>query len=159
MKKICLLLTSFWALSVGALPIGPEGKQEARLLNQYAAAIYAQRAADPKAFTLLQKALAQDPDSKYLKHQLVLTAIAQNQPELAQPYVNFIEQGENTAEDWNTYASYLAMQADLDGAAQAYEKALALDPDNLQILASYGLILSAMDLNTAADKLNALAQS
>ncbi len=159
MKKILLLLLMGGALSLQALPLDPQGKQEAQLFNQYIAAVYAQRTADPKAFGLLEKALAQDPDSKYLKHQLVLTAIAQNQPELAKPYINFIEQGENTAEDWNTYASYLAMQADLEGAAQAYEKALALDPDNLQTLASYGLVLSVMDMNTAVEKLNKLAQS
>lgn len=159
MKKIFLLWIFLGAITLRALPVSSQGKQEAQLFNRYIAAVYAQRAGDPQAFTLLKKALAQDPDSKYLKHQLVLTAIAQNQPELADPYIDFIEQGENTAEDWNTYASYLAMQAKLDEAAQAYEKALALDPDNIQTLASYGLILSAMDLNTAVEKLNKMAQS
>ena len=80
-----------WALPGIALPLSPQGRQEAALFNTFLQAAYAQRQADPARFALLQKALAKSPDSSYLKQQLVAEALAADALSLANPYADFIE--------------------------------------------------------------------
>lgn len=149
----CLALSPAWALS-----LNDQSKQEARLFNQFLKAVYAQRADDSSAFSELEKTLRLSPDSKYLKRMLVAQALADGEAEKAAPYVNFIEQGENDAEDWLVYGAYQLKKNNLPEAEKAYDKALALDPDNARVLYQYVLVLSLTNLDKAVEKLIALAQ-
>ena len=111
----CLALSPAWALS-----LNDQSKQEARLFNQFLKAVYAQRADDSSAFSELEKTLRLSPDSKYLKRMLVAQALADGEVEKAAPYVNFIEQGENDAEDWLVYGAYQLKKNNLPEAEKAY---------------------------------------
>ena len=98
----CLAVLPGWGLSLNA-----QSKQEARLFNQFLKAVYTQRADSPKAFAELEKALQLTPDSKYLKRMLVSQALTDNTPEKAEPYLNFIEQGENANGEYVRFANGL----------------------------------------------------
>ena len=149
----CLAVLPGWGLSLNA-----QSKQEARLFNQFLKAVYTQRADSPKAFAELEKALQLTPDSKYLKRMLVSQALTDNTPEKAEPYLNFIEQGENDAEDWLVYGAYQLKKNNLPEAEKAYQKALELDTDNIRVLYQYVLVLSLMNVDKAVDKLLVLAE-
>ena len=158
MKKYLLLAVCFAFTPAFALSLNAESKREARVLNQFLKAVYAQRAEDPQAFAYLEQTLKLEPDSKYLKRMLVSEALAQGKAELADAYASYIEQGENTAEDWVVYAAYQWKKGRFDEADQAYENALKLEPENLNVLYQYVLLLSVTDVQKAIEKLLALAE-
>jgi len=151
----CLLLTGYSF----ALPLSKEAQTEAQLFTDFIEATYAQRAGDPARFELLQRALAQSPDSAYLKQQLVSEALATDNVKLAQAYVDFIDQAQDDPEAWVVYGAYQWRTDHHVQALKAYEKALELDPDDERILFQYIALLAALDPQQAADRLVELAQS
>ena len=152
-KYLCLLLLGFfWQ------PASANDTQEAKLLKDFLQAIYAQREQDPKALEYLQKTLQNEPDSKYLKRIIVMQALAENNLEAAEPYADFATQGENDAEDWTTYGAYLWKKGRFEEAQEAYQKAIALDPEDMNQWYSYLMLLSATDLNKAVQTLEELAE-
>ncbi len=159
MKKFLLFIfLLLGALNTFAFTLSPEAKQEAALFNTFLQATYALREEDPKAFLYLQKALQADPDSKYLKRLLVSSALANGTPEDATPYADFINQGENSAEDWSIYGAYQWKTGDLKGAKESYEKALTLDPEDTRTLYQYVLLLSTFPVDEAAENFTKIAQ-
>lgn len=150
----CLLL----ALHASALPLSPAGRQEAEFFNTFLKAAYAQNQQDPQRFALLRKALEQDPTSTYIKQQLVAEALAVDAPELAEPYIDFIQEDPQDAESWATYGAYAWFKKDLPAALEAYEKALKLDPENELLLNQYITVLAASDPQHAAEELEELAR-
>ncbi len=158
MKKYLALFFCFLSLSATALPLSKEGKQEARLFHDFLQAVYAQRTGDPKAFTYLERTLQAAPDSNYLKSLLVAEALASDDPSRADPYADFIVEGESTAEDWAVYASYLWKKGNLSEAQKSFERALALDPDDKHVLHQYILLLAALDPQQAIEELLALTE-
>ncbi len=144
---------------MGALPLSPEAQTEAKLFNDFLQAAYAQRTGDSKRFELLQRALAQAPESAYLKQQLVSEALAVNNTRLAAHYIDFIDNVQDDPEAWVVYAAY-QWQTDHPAAAlEAYEKALDLDPDNEPVLFQYISLLAATNPKKAEQTLIELAQS
>ncbi len=137
--SICLALSAF------GLDISPEGRKEAQLFNTFLEAVYAQRTGSTDAVSALEKTLSLAPDSKYLRRSIVAVALAANQPERAEPYVNFFEQGENEAEDFAVYGAYLWKQGKTEDARTAYEQALALAADEQSVLYPYLLLLGTLD--------------
>ena len=89
---------------------------------------------------------------------LVSEALAQGKVERADPYASYIEQGENSADDWMVYASYQWKKGKSKEAAQSYENALRLEPGNLNLLYQYVVLLSVTDRYKAVEKLLALAE-
>ena len=158
MKKYLFLFFCIYAVPGFSFSLNEESKQEARVLNQFLQAVYAQRAGSSRAFEYLEKTLALQPDSKYLKRLLVTQALADDQLAKAGAYADFIEQGENSVEDWTVFAAYQWKKGDLDAASKAYEKALEIDPENVQVLYQYVLLLSVVDTEKAVAQLLALAQ-
>ncbi len=150
---LCLAVSPAWALS-----LNDQSKAEARLFTQFLKAVYAQRADSPKAFAELEKALQLSPDSKYLKRMLVSQALADGTPEKAEPYIGFIDQGENDAEDWLVYGAYQLKKNNLSEAEKAYDQAFKLEPDNARVLYQYVMVLSLFNVDKAVEKLLALAQ-
>ncbi len=146
-------------LSLNALTLGPSARQEAELFNTFLEAAYAQRKAAPNRFELLQKALKQDPSSAYLKQQLVSEALAANQPQQADPYIDFIDDETSDAQAWATYGAYQWYKNNTSQALQSYEKALALEPEDETILYQYITILSSADPQKAAEELKELGRS
>ncbi len=142
-----------------ALPLSPAAQQEAALFNDFLQAAYAQRTGDPQRFALLRKALKQVPDSAYLKQQLVSEALAVDVPELAEHYIGFIDQAQDDPEAWVVYGAYQLRKENMPKALEAYEKALALDPDDERILFQYITLLASEDPQKAAATLTEVAQS
>lgn len=158
MKKYLIGVLCLYALPAFSFSLNQESKQEARLFKQFLKSVYAQREGDPRAGEYLEKTLQLAPDSKYLKRMLVAQALAQGDTQQAEAYISYINEGENDAQDWMVYAAYLWKTKDLAQAAQAYEKALQLEPDNVRILYQYVLLLSVMDIDKAVEKLLTLAE-
>ncbi len=162
MKKGCLGLIlagiSTWCM---ALPISKQAQQEASLFNEFLAAAYAQRQADPNRFSKLRRALKHMPDSAYLKQQLVAEALAVDVVELADFYVDFIEDpsAQTDPDAWAVYGAYQWRKGDWKKATSAYEKALELDPDDEHILFQYMTVLAAADPDKAASTLDQLASN
>ena len=117
-----------------ALPLSQSAQQEATLFNDFLQIAYAQREGNPQRFALLRKALKQAPESAYLKQQLVAEALAVDVPELAEHYIDFINQAQDDPEAWAVYGAYQLRKENMPKALEAYEKALALDPDDERIL-------------------------
>ena len=159
MKKWALLGIVGVALQAGALPLSQEARQEANLFNTFLEAAYAQRHADPARFALLQKALAKEPDSWYLKQQLVAEALAANVPSLADPYADFIDTAGDDADAWSVYGAYQWTKENVPEALRAYEKALELEPEDERILFQYVTILAATDPQKAETELKELART
>lgn len=158
MKKhfFCLVIL-FGALTASALPLGKEGKAEAQLFNSFLQAVYPTEQDPALTFKALQGVLAQEPDSKYLRRLLVAQAISMNKPDQAKPYANFIDMGENEADDWAVYASYQWQTGQIQQARAAYQQALALDPENNAILYQYLLLLSSLDGDETIKELERIA--
>ncbi len=159
MKKF-LLFFLFLSLSIHSFPfpLGAEAKQEAEFFNTFLKASYALREGDPNSFIYLQKALETEPDSKYLKRLLVSSALANGKPENATPYIDFINQGENSAEDWSIYGAYQWKTGDLKGAKESYEHALNLEPEDTRTLYQYALLISTLPVEEAAENFSRLAK-
>ncbi len=147
------------SLCAGALPLSQEAQTEARLFNDFLQAAYAQRAGDSKRFELLQRALAQAPDSAYLKQQLVSEALAINNTNLAAHYIDFIDAAQDDPEAWVVYGAYQWQTEHPAAALEAYEKALEIDPDNESVLFQYISLLAATNPQKAEQTLVELAQN
>ena len=154
-----------WILSLGfvcpvfALDISPEGQREAQLFNTFLKAVYVYQDDAPRAFEELQQALALAPESKYLRRLLVASALSMGRPELADGYANYIDEGENEAADWAVYAAYQIQKKNPQAALTAYEKAVALEPDNNDLAYQYLMLLSAYDEPKTIEVLEKMAQS
>lgn len=159
MKHLLLLLLSMIASSIYALPLSQQARGEAKLFNDFLNAVYAQRKADPARFALLQRVLAQVPDSAYIKQQLVSEALAADKPQLAEPYLDYIDQETQDPEAWVIYGVYQWKTNHPAQALEAYEKALELNPDDERILLQYISLLAALDPQKAVQTLTQLAQS
>ena len=153
--SVCLLVIS---LQVFSLPLSQEARQEAALFNNFLKAAYAQRHADKDRFTLLRNVLEQAPQSAYLKQQLVAEALAANALELADPYADFINEETADAQAWAVYGAYQWQKNNDAKAVEAYEKALALDPDDELILYQYITVLADSNPQKAARELEELAR-
>lgn len=160
MRKILVVAWLSMAVCASALPISEEGKQQARLFNTFLEASYLRKDNPRRAFALLQQALEQEPQSKFLRQQLVALALVMEEPQRAAPYADFISSNdeENDAEDWAIYAAYQVQQNNIPAALQAYEKALEKAPDNAELLYQYLLLLSATDTSKAIAVLEEFAQ-
>lgn len=158
MKSILIGLGLLTTLPLFALEISDEGRQEARLFNTYLEAVYKYADDAPRAFATLQKALELAPDSKYLRRSLVSLAISMDKPELAQPYADYINTDENEADDYAVYGTYQLQTGNRQEALAAYEKAVALAPDNVELLYQYLLVLSTTDFEKMIAVLEKTAQ-
>lgn len=145
---LTLVLCAVW-VPAGALALNGESKQEAKLFKSFLSSVYALRENDKKVLSCLQRTLSLAPDSKYLKRLFVSAALAADKPELAEPYADFINGGENDAEDWSVYASYLWKKGDVDGAQQAYFQAVK-QSDDFRIAYQYVALLSVLEPHRAA---------
>ena len=141
-----------------ALPLSPQGEREEELFSSFLTSTYWQKENPQKAFESFQKTLELDPQSNYIRRILVSLAVSMNKPELAEPYIGFIEQDENDSEDWTVYAAYQWKKGHPAEAQQAYEKALELDPENQAILYQYLSLLAALDVDKMVRTLEKLAE-
>ena len=156
MRKKGIFLALLWSVSVcaGPLPISPQGQQEADLylsflqlaLQGNSAKQYCQGYANM---------LQQVPQDKYLRRQLLLCALEQKDMAAADEYADFFEQGENDGEDLAVYAFYRWRKGDVAGAQKYYEESLNQAPDDTRILYQYLLLLSVLDVDQAAQTLQA----
>ena len=157
MKHTVLWVSFIFLSACTTLPLSREAKEESSLLADYAAVSYAQRTGDKSQWDALEKLLARAPQSVYLRQRLVAQAVADGTPEKAQPYLDFIEQENPSAQDYQVYASYQAAMKDYRGAADSYEKAVTQDPDNDELLYQYITLLAGIDLDKAIEKMEQLA--
>lgn len=157
MKRLLGFTILFVCAAAWALPLGKEGKQEAQLFNAFLEAVYATPQDPARTFEALEKVLAREPDSKYIRRLLVSLAVGMDKPQQAKPYADYIDMGENDAEDWGTYAAYQWRSGQVTQARQSYEKSLQLDPENNQILYQYLLLLASLPPSQALDALENFA--
>lgn len=153
MKKLSIFLLLLLCHISFALPLSPEGKKERDEWMEFLSVVYDQRAGDKTVLDRLEKLSQQSPESNYLKRLVVAEAVAQDKMDRAAPYVDFIKQENPSVEDYMIYGMYLAGKEDLNGAAEAYENALALDTDNEELLSSYVAIVEGFPVTEAAAKI------
>lgn len=158
MKRFFLFLGLFFSIPVFGLPLGPESRREAQLFNDFFKAVYAQRAGDPNAFKYLQQVLEKAPTSKYIKRLLVSSALAAGQVEWAEPYADYISQGENDTEDLSVYAAYQLKKGNLKEAQSFYAQAIEKDPDDQTLFLQYILSFAFTDIDVALEQLLQLAE-
>jgi len=158
MKTLLLFLWLTVCSSLFALPLSPDGRKERDAWMEFLSVVYDQRAGDKKTLSRLEKLAAANPESAYLKRLVVAEAVAQDLPDRAAPYVGFIEQENPSVDDYIVYGMYLASKEDLEGASDAYEKALSLDFENDELLTSYVAIVEGFPVDEAAEKINRLAE-
>lgn len=155
MKTIlCLLLVCCACTGVAKdLPLSREGREEAALYMDFMRAAQAELREDSKACDYYRKTLARAPQSKYLRRILTVCAVAEGDMAAADGYSSYIEDGENDAEDLAVYAFYSWRKGELARAQQYYEQALEKSPDDLRVLYQYVLLLTYIDPDRAAEKL------
>lgn len=158
MKRFLMVVCCFAFAPLYSLALDGESRREAKLFNSFLSSVYALRGDDPATFSKLQKTLALEPDSKYLKRLLVSVAVAQGRPELADPYAGFIESDGNGADDWSVYGAYLWKKGNYPAAREAYQKALE-QSDDLRIVFQYVTLVSSMEPAQAAEAMEELAAS
>ena len=151
-------MTVFCLSACTTLPLSPEGKRKADLMGDFLEVSFAQREGKESQFQALQQLLAREPDSIYLKQLLVAQAVADGAPGKAAPYVDFIQAPDSTAEDWRVYGTYQATQQDYAGALASFEKALAQDPDNEELIITYINLLARVNPQKAVEKIEQLAR-
>ena len=154
MKK-CLFILFFIPLFLTAqtLPLSPQGEKEAQLYLDYLQGAFAEISNDPDYCKYYKKAFLRAPGSKLLRRTLMLCAIEKDNLKEAEQYADYIKKGENDARDWAVYAFYHWRKGNLKEAQEYYEKALALDPDDVQVLYQYILLLTYVDLDRAVEQL------
>ncbi len=159
MKYIVFIMGLLLTGPLWALDISKEGQQEAQLFNTFLKAIYVYQDDAPRAYQTLQQALKLAPQSKYIRRLLVQTALFMGKPELAEPYADYINNGENEAEDFSVYAAYQMQRKNPQAALEFYEKALALAPDDNELAYQYLVLLSAYDESKMIAVMNDMAQT
>ncbi len=99
------------------------------------------------------KLIEREPENKYLRRHMLLCALEKKDFQTADKYADYINQGENDAEDLGVYAVYSWQKGNIAQAQDYYEQALKKNPDNTLILNQYILLLSAIDVDRAAEKI------
>ena len=102
--------------------------------------------------------LLSQPDSKYLRRMLVSAALGMGKPELAEPYIDYINSGENESEDWAVYAAYQLAKWEPAKALESYKKALEARPEDMELVYHYLTLLSLIDEHKAIEELEKLAK-
>ena len=155
MKKIVCFLSIILiaGLCIGkSLPISSEGQAESDFYLLFLRTVLEGSSAEQYCQTYKQM-LKQEPQDKYLRRQMVLCALEEKDLATADKYADFIEQGENDGEDLAVYAFYQWRKGDIVKSQQYYEQALDQSPDDARILYQYLLLLSVLDVDQAAQKL------
>ena len=154
MRKTALVLLLVAAVSTVAsqLPLSHQAEQEADFYLSFLEAAFEKKKTEEICASYAEL-LHKQPRNKYLRRQMMLCALEKKDLTTAQSYADFFEQEENDGEDLAAYAFYLWQKGQLSQAQQYYEQALEAMPDDSRILYQYLLMLSAMDIDKAVEKL------
>ncbi len=160
MNKISGILTGclvvfLYAGSVyaGSLPLSPQGQQEADFYFDFLRVSLETPADMQTVCQSYTKLLSQAPENTYLRRQLLLCALEKNDVSAAEAYIDFFKPEESDSEDLAVYAFYQWRRGNLAAAQEYYEQALDKNPDDSRILYQYLLLLSLVDVDRAAQKL------
>ena len=157
-KKLCVclaVLCGYGVLQAKTLPLSAQGKEEAAFYLDFLEAAQAEVRQDKDYCDKYRQLLPRAPKDKYLLRLLTICALAQDNTEEAEQYISYMDEGENTSEDWSVYAFYKWRKGQLKEAQEAYEKAMSLAPDDVRVLYQYVLLLTFIDPDRAAEELQA----
>lgn len=157
MKKwLCVLLCACACTSYGkVLPLGEAARAEEALYMDFLQGLLAGEVEETSACPYYASALQRAPQNKLLLRLMTICALSAQDLQAAEQYVSFMDAGEHDGADWAVYAFYQWRRGDLPAAQQAYEKALELAPEDSRILYQYTLLLSTLDVDRAAGRLQA----
>lgn len=155
MKKILCFLGILFTVGgmAVALPLSMSGQKEADFYFEFLRATMQHFSDGQQLCRSYTKLLPRSPDNKYLRRQLLLCALEQQDMARAASYAAYIEQGENDGEDLAVYGFYKWRTGDLAAAQDYYEQALEKSGDDSSIFTQYLLLLSSIDVDRAAQKL------
>ena len=154
MKKwIFLFFFSASVLVAAPLKISPQGQAEAQLYLDFLQGAIAQEKGSQDSCLHFKNAFSKAPESKYLKQILLMCAIAQNNLAEADQYADYISMGENDETDLAIYGFYKWRKGEIAEAQKYYELSLEKNSEDLRILYQYILLLSYIDIEKAAQKL------
>lgn len=145
-----LLIGLTLSIPAKMLPLSAAGQAEADMYVDFLQALLSERKGIKEICPLYQQVFEKAPQSKLLRRQLLFCALSTGNIEQASAYADFIEMGENDAEDLAAYAFYQLRKGDIAAARQYYEQAVEKDPDNVLILQQYFALLSLVDIDLAA---------
>lgn len=153
MKKIGLVfLLMAPYLAAADLPLSPAGQREAALYMEFSQALLAEESTQ-EACTHYYKAWKHAPDNKYLRRQQLVCALEKENLPLADMFADYIDKGENSAEDLAIFAFYQWRKGNLNEARSYYEQALEKNPEDTRVLYQYILLLGYIDIDLAAEKI------
>ena len=154
MKKLLVFfLFSAPLLLASPLKISPQGQAEAQLYLDFLQGALTDAHDTQQSCQHFQNAFAKAPESKYLRQILLMCALSQGDIAQADQYADYISMGENDATDLAIYGFYKWRKGELAEAQKYYELSLAKNPEDVRTLYQYILLLSYIDVEKAAQKL------
>ena len=135
------------------LPLSPQGQQTEEMYMEMLQGFWAEAKQEPDACAHYEKAFAYDSQNKYIRRQMLICALEQNQLDQADQYADFIKQEPHDSDDLSVYAFYQWRKGDVAQAQAYYEKALQQTPDDSRALYQYILLLSSFDLDRAVHEM------
>ncbi len=154
MRKIFLLLfLSVALLEAAPLKLSPQGQNQAQLYLDFLQGAILEDKDFKQSCLHYQKAFQLAPTSKYLRQLLMMCALSEKDMKKADLYADYIDMGENDETDLSIYAFYKWRKGEISEAKKYYELSLEKNPDDLRTLYQYLLLLSYIDVDQAAQKL------
>lgn len=157
MKK-GMIFCGLWIIAAvvcaaNSLPLSKSGQQEGALYLDFLQTATTDASSEKLSCTFYERSLAKFPENKYLRRQMMMCFLAENKLEQAEQYADYFNLGENDEEDLMIYGFYHLRKGDLLRARSYYEQALEKAPEDPRVLYQYITLLSALDVDQAAQVL------
>ena len=156
---LCLISSTLFAFD-GDFKLSEEAQKKADFYNKFLQALSFENANNPQeSLVILKELLTQFPDDKHVIFEYCYLALDNKKEEF-----NFCKKSlENmTKKTWQNYTvlgDYYLREGSLNKALKEYEKALKLNPENLDLSFHYAGILASKDQNAAVNYLNNLIKT
>lgn len=144
----------------GNFELSEDAQKQADFYNKFLQALsLEQEDKNQEAATILKELLTQNPDDKHIIHEYCYLAL-DNKKEDFNFCKNALENLKNkTWQNYTVLGDYYLREGALTQALAEYEKALKLNPENLDLAFHYAGILASRDQNAAVEYLKDLAKT
>lgn len=155
---LCLLSATIFAFD-GDFELSEEAQKQADFYNKFLQVLSLEdNSKDQEALTILKELLDQNPDDRHIIHEYCYLALDNKKEEF-----NFCKKSlENLKKKtWQNHVvlgDYYMREGALTQALSEYEKALKLNPENLELSFHYAGILASKDQNAAINYLKNLTK-
>ena len=153
----CLLSVSVLAFD-GGFELSEEAQKQADFYNNFLQALKFEDEGNlQEALALLKELLAQSPEDKHIIHEYCYLALNNKKEEFNFCKTSLENIKEKSWQNHTVLGDYYLREGALSKALGEYEKALKLNPENLELSFHYAGILASKDQNAAVNYLKNLA--